>query len=142
MTPKKKEKRLALILLIIGAAPLIAAIILLAVQNDTCSIIAFFSFCFSAFFIFAALAVFNNANKLYCKHCEEKYDYDHVRWQVEETFTNSQGNIKYANVDFEIVCPHCGQTREYTKKYEIARIDENGHLRETNLENKIRKQFK
>lgn len=136
METKKKCLRAALISFIIAAVFVIASVICFYFIPLIGLLCALFAFC--TFIL--AFSLLNDANKLYCKKCGEKYSYENIKWEVSDQHIKE--NSIDANVDFEVYCPNCGEQREYTRSYTIAYKDKNGKWHQNNLHNTIRKQYK
>ncbi len=77
-----------------------------------------------------------------CKKCKTRLNYENdISWTVTEEYITTDNRRKIAKVDFETVCSKCGYSKRFMKEYTIARIDNNGNLREFNLKALIRKDF-
>ena len=143
METKKKCLRAALISFIVDAVLVIISVICFCFTDDDHIALGINGFIFAASalsVLILSFSLLNDANKLYCNKCGVKYDYENVNWKISEQYeTNNSVN---AIDDFEIYCPNCGAQREYSRKYRVANIDNNGHLHSHNLENIISRQYK
>ncbi len=138
MTPKKKCLRTAFILIAVAVVFVIVAVCAFAIFNS--AVIGVITALLALMLLGLGFSYLSDARCLYCPKCGEKYNYDNVRWEVSNT--NEKEKSVEAVVDFEITCSHCGAEREYTRKYVVATIDDNGKVHKKNLQNIIRNQFK
>lgn len=142
MTPKKKCLAWAFGTIIAAVVFAIGAICAFAFlgENAVGYVVGLIAAAFAFSFFICGFMFIGDAKRLYCSKCGAKYDYDDVGWEVSNT--TDEGNKLVAEVDFEVHCSHCGENREYTRKYTVSYRDSNGNWHENNLSNVIRKQYK
>lgn len=76
----------------------------------------------------------------FCPNCGEKYNYQNdVSWEVSDVETNDKKQV--ARVEFECTCHECGHTTEFAEKFVTATIDENGKIRNNNIQDQAKKYF-
>lgn len=138
MTPKKKCLRTAFILIAVAVAFVIVAVCAFTIFNS--ALIGIIAGFLALMLFVLGFSYLSDARCLYCPKCGEKYNYDNVSWAVNNTTEKERRVV--AEVDFEVRCSHCGAEREYTRNYTIATVDDNGKVRNYNLKDIIRKQFK
>ena len=93
-------------------------------------------------------------DRIYCPVCGEKYDYNNdVAWEVGEISVNSDMRAysynskkevasKNATVSFSCVCHKCGNHTNFSQKMKVASLDNQGNLKNFNLDTECRKYFK
>ena len=138
MTPKKKCLRIAFILIAVAAVFVIVAVCAFTIFNS--ALIGIIAGLLALMLFVLGFSYLKDASCLYCPKCGEKYNYDNVSWAVNNTTEKERRVV--AEVDFEVRCSHCGAEREYTRNYTIATVDDNGKVRNYNLKDILRKQFK
>lgn len=138
MTPKKKCLRTAFILIAVAVVFVIVAVCAFTIFNS--AVIGIIAGLLALMLFVLGFSYLSDARCLYCPKCGEKYNYDNVSWEVNNTIEKEKSVV--AEVDFEVRCSHCGAERQYTRNYTVSYIDSNGKLHNNNLQNIIRKQFK
>lgn len=90
---------------------------------------------------FGCIGQVGSIKRSHCPECGMKYNYeDDVEWRVGEVITSDRK--QEANVEIACECANCGHVTEFEKKFTVATIDNQGNVKETNLESSIRKFFK
>lgn len=135
----KTSRKISLIILAVGVGSIVLSLLLSLISPI---------FIFLIFIGFGCLigSVVNRVTQLssikhsFCSKCGKQFDYENdVSW-TESGIIETEKSVK-SEVDFECECRHCGNIDTFSKKFEIASVDDKGRVTKKNLRDLVSKHF-
>lgn len=75
-----------------------------------------------------------------CKNCKHFYDYDRdIEWH--ETGRTNDGKTIKSQVSVKCTCDNCGEVKQFSKSMILRMVDNNGIVKDCNLEDQMRALF-
>ncbi|MGN0811995.1 MAG: hypothetical protein ACI4MQ_00595 [Candidatus Coproplasma sp.] len=75
-----------------------------------------------------------------CKNCKQFYDYDRdIEWH--ETGRTNDGKTIKSQVAIKCTCDNCGAVKQFSKSMILRMVDNNGNVKDCNLEDQMRALF-